>query len=174
MRKSRIGVQIGSLLETGALGAMKTKSAQSKVDTRTAIAILGIGVIAVLALTFAPGTANGEPTMADYAAFPPFMSATVEPNVLVILDNSGSMCELAYQEVTGKICSGAVAYTGYQEGIKYYGYFDSDTCYKYDNGDHAFYPVGATVDDPATPGILERSTGFDAGDRRFSGNWLNW
>ena len=133
---------------------METKSAQSKVDTRTAIAILVIGVIAVLALTFAPGTANGvEPTMADYAAFPPFMSATVEPNVLVILDNSTSMCEFAYKEVVGHICAAADAYTGYQEGIKYFGYFDSDTCYEYDNVDHYFAPVGPTVDDPATPGV---------------------
>ena len=51
---------------------MKTQSSQSEVDTRTAIAILVIAVVVVLALTFVPGTANGiEPTMADYAAFPP-------------------------------------------------------------------------------------------------------
>jgi hypothetical protein len=93
---------------------MKTMSARSKVDTRAAIAILVIGVIALLPLTFAPGIANGvEPTMADYAAFPPFMSATVEPNVLVILDNSTSMSEFAYKEVRGTTCTGAEAYTGY-------------------------------------------------------------
>lgn len=154
MKRTGVGVQIGSFSATEELGAVKTISAQSKVDTRTATALLVIGVIAVLALTFAPGTANGvEPTMADYAAFPPFMSATVQPNVLVILDNSTSMSEFAYKEVRGKICTAAEAYTGYQEGIKYFGYFDSDTCYAYDNVNHYFAPVGPTVDDPATPGV---------------------
>jgi type IV pilus assembly protein PilY1 len=153
---------------------MKTTPPPSKMDTRTAIAVLVIGVIALLALTFAPATANGEPVMADYAAFPPFMSATVEPNVLVILDNSTSMCEFAYKEVSGKICSDAVAFTGYQAGVKYFGYFDADTCYTYDNVNHRFNPAGPTVDDPATPGVYERSAGFDADARRFSGNWLNW
>jgi type IV pilus assembly protein PilY1 len=113
-------------------------------------------------------------TLADYTAFPPFISATVEPNILLILDNSGSMNEFAYKEVTGYRCASTEAFTGYEEGTKYYGLFDPDLCYKYDNSGHYFYPSGAVVDDPATPGILERSAGFDADDRRFSGNWLNW
>jgi type IV pilus assembly protein PilY1 len=135
-----------------------------------------MGVITVLALTFAPRGAQGDTQMmADYAAFPPFMSATVQPNVLMILDNSTSMLEFAYKEVQGTICSsGAVAYSGYQEGIKYYGYFDSDQCYKYDNVGQHFYPVGPVVDDPATPTVQERSAGFAADPLRFSGNWLNW
>jgi type IV pilus assembly protein PilY1 len=164
------GLQAGEGLQV-----MAREDIRSDLDTRTAIAILVVGVIAVLALTFAPRSASGDAqTMADYAAFPPFMSATVEPNVLVILDNSGSMNEFAYKEVSGRICTGAQAYTGYQEGSKYFGYFDPDTCYKYDNSGHYFYPDGPTVDDPATPGVFERSAGFDAADRKFSGNWLNW
>ncbi len=154
---------------------MRTQDAYGNLDTRTAIAILVIGVLTVLVLTFAPQCANGDTqALSDYAAFPPFMSATVEPNVLVILDNSGSMNEFAYKEVRGRICTGAEAYTGYQAGVKYYGYFDSDLCYEYDNVNHCFVAAGSVVDDPATPGVQERSTGFDAGDRRFSGNWLNW
>ncbi len=169
------GVQIESLLDAEDLHIMETERARCNKETRTVIAILVVGVITVLALTFAPRIAMGDTaTIADYAAFPPFMSATVEPNVLVILDNSGSMNEFAYKEVGGNICSAATAFTGFQEGIKYYGYFDSDTCYEYDNVDNCFVPVGPVVDDPSTPGILERSAGFDADPRRFSGNWLNW
>jgi type IV pilus assembly protein PilY1 len=113
-------------------------------------------------------------TLSDYTAFPPFISATVEPNILLILDNSGSMNEFAYKEVTGYRCATTAAFTGYDEGRKYYGLFDPDLCYKYDNAGHYFYPFGSVVDDPATPGIRERSAGFDADPRRFSGNWLNW
>ena len=175
MKKSRVEIRKEGFGATEDSGMLQTQSAQSKVDTRTAIAVLVIGVLTVLALTFAPRVAKGDTeTMADYAAFPPFMSATVQPNVLVILDNSGSMNEFAYKESVGHICANASAYTGYEAGTKYYGYFDSDTCYKYDNTGHFFYPAGATVDDPATPGILERSAGFDGDPRRFSGNWLNW
>lgn len=72
MKRTRVGVRIGGFPPTEESGAIETLSAQSKVDTRTAIAILVIGVITVLALTFAPGAADGvEPTMADYAAFLP-------------------------------------------------------------------------------------------------------
>jgi type IV pilus assembly protein PilY1 len=124
--------------------------------------------------TFLPSVSADDQTLVDYQAFPPFISATVKPNILLILDNSGSMNEFAYKEVTGYRCAATEAPTGYDEGKKYYGLFDSDLCYKYDNSGHYFYPSGSVVDDPATPNIRERSAGFDADPRRFSGNWLNW
>ena len=49
---------------------MKTQDARGNLDTRTAIAVLIIGVLAVLALTFAPRSANGDTqTMADRVRF---------------------------------------------------------------------------------------------------------
>jgi type IV pilus assembly protein PilY1 len=39
-----------------------------------------------------------EPDIADYTAYPPFVSQQVTPNVLIILDNSGSMNEFAYKD----------------------------------------------------------------------------
>ena len=127
---------------------------------------------AILALH--PSALADTQSLSDYSAFPPFISATVKPNVLLILDNSGSMNEFAYKEVVGYRCATTVSFTGYEEGTKYYGLFDSDLCYKYDNTGHFFYPVGPVVDDPSTPHIRERSAGFEADERRFSGNWLNW
>ena len=175
MKGDRNEMHINRFSATGDPQAMRPQQAHGNADMRTAIVILVIAVLALTFLTFAPGTANGDTqTMADYSAFPPFMSTTVKPNVLVILDNSTSMLEFAYKEVTGKICSGASAYIGYQAGTKYYGYFDPDTCYQYDNVNHYFYPAGPAVDDPATPNVRERSAGFDADPQRFSGNWLNW
>ena len=37
-----------------------------------------------------------EPNMADYTSYPVFMATTVEPNILIMLDNSGSMNNQAY------------------------------------------------------------------------------
>jgi len=147
--------------------------AQTKiVKWRTICVTLLVFLLGALALP--PGASADTQTMADYTAYPPFISATVEPNILLILDNSGSMNEFAYKEVTGYRCETTEALTGYQEGTKYYGLFDSDLCYKYDNIGHYFYPSGSVVDDPATPAIRERSAGFEADPLRFSGNWLNW
>ncbi|NNG02468.1 MAG: hypothetical protein HKM93_24045, partial [Desulfobacteraceae bacterium] len=113
------------------------------------------------------------PDKTDYLAYPSFLTSRVEPNVLLILDNSGSMNEFAYHEVEGNR-DGNDAWTGYDPAKEYYGLFNPNKCYNYDTAHHYFYVNGDTKDDPATPDIIERSAGFDADPRRFSGNWLNW
>ncbi|WP_319525032.1 PilC/PilY family type IV pilus protein [uncultured Desulfosarcina sp.] len=49
-----------------------------------------------------------EPAIADYTSYPLFMSSEVAPNILVIMDNSGSMNYPAYGEFqgTGSIVTG--------------------------------------------------------------------
>ena len=42
-----------------------------------------------------------EPNMADYTSYPVFMATTVEPNILIMLDNSGSMNDQAYSDEYG-------------------------------------------------------------------------
>ncbi len=112
--------------------------------------------------------------MADYVAYPPFLTSKVAPNVLLVMDNSGSMNEFAYHETQGQRCGSDTAWTGYEPGKEYYGLFNSNKLYSYDNTNHYFYEDGDTVDDPTTPTIYERSTGSDPNVRKFSGNWLNW
>ncbi|MCP4116024.1 MAG: hypothetical protein GY737_11585 [Desulfobacteraceae bacterium] len=114
-----------------------------------------------------------EPDLNDYLSYPPFVSSRVPPNILLVMDNSGSMNEYAYHEVKGKRCSNTLAWTGYDPSKEYYGLFNSNKCYGYDNTRHYFYVDGDTVDDPTTA-IFERSTGSDPNVRKFSGNWLNW
>jgi len=50
----------------------------------------------VLPLFTTPAGAHTEPAMADYSAFPIFNSQSVPPNIMIILDNSGSMNFNAY------------------------------------------------------------------------------
>ena len=57
--------------------------------------ILTISVLASLILNAHLGLAV-EPSMDDYTCYPIFQVSTVEPNILIILDNSGSMNFSAY------------------------------------------------------------------------------
>ncbi|MEO0230490.1 MAG: PilC/PilY family type IV pilus protein, partial [candidate division WOR-3 bacterium] len=51
---------------------------------------------------------------------PPFLAQKIPPNIFVIMDNSGSMGEMAYNEP-------------YNPNKKYYGYFHPDSVYRYSN-----------------------------------------
>jgi len=55
----------------------------------------------VLPLFTTPAGAHTEPVMADYSAFPIFNSQSVPPNIMIILDNSGSMNFNAYGTYPG-------------------------------------------------------------------------
>ena len=61
-------------------------------------------------------------TNSDYDSSPPFLATAVEPNILIVLDNSGSMCDQAYA-------------SSYDPSVftngQYYGYFDGSKNYKY-------------------------------------------
>ncbi len=59
--------------------------------------IVAIAIMAFLLPLFTtPAGAHTEPVMADYSAFPIFNSQSVPPNIMIILDNSGSMNFNAY------------------------------------------------------------------------------
>ncbi|MDI6850852.1 MAG: PilC/PilY family type IV pilus protein [bacterium] len=62
---------------------------------------------------------------------PPFLAQKVTPNILIIMDNSGSMGGPAYWE-------------DYNPNRRYYGYFDPDKVYEYDG--NAWVPVNNSAD----------------------------
>ena len=140
-------------------------------NTLFAISFTVVGVLILLSFN-----SSSFGSCSDYTAYPPFLVTSIKPNVLFILDNSGSMNEFAYHEVEGWRCAGYRVWMGYIPGKKYYGYFNPDKRYKYVNVHHYFYEVGDTVDDPSTPDIHERAAclASNCSDRSFSGNWLNW
>jgi type IV pilus assembly protein PilY1 len=64
--------------------------------------IVMTGLWMIVAFFAGFGTVHAvEPNMADYTAYPVFMANTVEPNILIMLDNSGSMNEQAYSDDFG-------------------------------------------------------------------------
>lgn len=86
--------------------------------------------------------------MNDYCSPPPFMGASQQPNILVVLDSSGSMNMQAYAGV----------YDPSQfPGGKYYGYFDSTRNYRFEGGRWAVTGDDlstATLDNPIASGDL--------------------
>ncbi len=97
-----------------------------------------------------------------YTAIPPFLSNEVTPSTTIILDNSGSMFEHAYQErhvywnYDDTNSSGdRRAYAGYNSTYEYYGYFDPYSNYDYHkDGENGYF--------------YKSTTG------QWNGNFLNW
>jgi hypothetical protein len=72
-----------------------------------------IVILCVLSLFLGAGRMGSaaEPAMVDYTHYPLFQVNAVQPNILIILDNSGSMNLQAYRG-------------NYDHNTKYYGSFE--------------------------------------------------
>jgi type IV pilus assembly protein PilY1 len=79
------------------------------------IAVLGSG------LWVQDTMATSTSTMVDYTAVPPFVGTALTPNILLVMDNSGSMRDSAYHP-NGE---------SYDAATQYGGYFSSTNCYTY-------------------------------------------
>ncbi len=99
-------------------------------------------------------------TNADYAGAPPFISATVIPNILLLMDNSGSMI-LRVDCPNDPVCPAWDP----RRATPYSGLFDPEACYQYDASDTRFRSVAAS------------SKAFNVGcgnSSLWDGNFLNW
>ncbi|MCD6418767.1 hypothetical protein J7M00_08300 [bacterium] len=92
-------------------------------------------------------------------AVPPFLSETVPPNVLIIMDNSGSMNWPAYVDLNSSNPT-QYDYGSYTPTHRYYGYADPDSFYQYSTDRFEVIHNWTGTADPA--------------NKRFSGNFLNW
>ncbi len=73
-------------------------------------------------------------SMADYVSYPPFVSQSVKPNVMVVLDTSTSMLEFAYQRTSAQWS------TDTSDPFPVYdGYFDPSKNYSYSTTYNYFY-----------------------------------
>lgn len=111
----------------------------------------------VIVATFVSATTLAASNSADYTAAPPFVATSVgKPNVVIALDISGSMKAVAYRDVSaGGWSNNSTVHDDFDPTRRYYGYFDSDSRYRYDtsNGKNFFVADAA-------------------GD--FDGNFMNW
>ncbi len=107
------------------------------------IALFGFGAISM------PSVVNSA--MSDYCSIPPFVGSSIPPNVLIVLDNSGSMNDQAY--------AGSFDPSQFESG-HYYGYYDPTQLYRY-NGTRWEVTAG-----PITSGTTANPIA--------SGDFLNW
>lgn len=116
--------------------------------------------IILLPLTYAQAADN----MQDYCLIPPFLAQSISPNVLIVLDNSGSMCGGAY-------ASDDYDPSQFNDG-QYYGYFDGvwgpDTALA---GQTKYYQYTGNNRWEATTLPLTNGT---AANPIAAGSFLNW
>lgn len=135
------------------------------------IIILAISLISAPRMSSALG-------MADYTAYPNFITNAVPPNILLVLDHSGSMAFPAYIGCDFAGYSNKVALCGtsntstnpdynYNSTRDYYGYFLTDKYYQY--GANKFYENASCSYSPGDVGYK-----IGGGATCISGNLLNW
>lgn len=113
----------------------------------------GNSLAAAYSFKFTTVQAVAPADMSAYSHIPPFIAgARVKPNVLLLVDNSGSMDEQAYDE-------------DYNQAKDYYGYFNSNGMYSYTNNR---FELLSSVSQDRTKGLT-----LTASDQ-VSGNFLNW
>jgi len=109
--------------------------------------------------------------MTDYCVIPPFNSAAVKPNIMIVMDFSGSMQFPAYIGCTFYDYDGYVAMcampssgtSNYVSTNDYYGFADKDKYYIYQSS-------GFQVNSSCTSSYANKIGGPDC----ISGNILNW
>jgi type IV pilus assembly protein PilY1 len=111
-------------------------------------------------------------TINDYTAYPPFVTNAVEPNILLVLDHSGSMQFPAYTGCDFGGYSSGRAWCGtsnslqdpqyaYDASKDYYGYFKTDKYYQYSSNKFVENSSCTDTDKIGSPNCI-------------SGNLLNW
>ena len=120
-------------------------------------------VMLALVSCFATPIAVQAQTMDQYYAVPPFVADQVAPNIILVLDNSGSMSGLACDRTDDGDCVDAADLV-FTNTTSYSGYFNPLLCYTYDSGaDARFEPATAKVA-LFTPCLITE----------WDGNFLNW
>jgi len=105
------------------------------------------------------------PTKTDYCYVPPFVTRSVPPSVMLIVQRDEKLYQPAYNDYTDLDGDGNLE-TTYKHSVDYYGYFDSYKCYEYSGSGATgkFVPFSVTTN--------KYCEGGAAG--KWSGNLLNW
>ncbi len=126
------------------------------------IATRGTVMLALVGCLVGPSALQAQ-TMDQYYAVPPFVSDQVAPNILLLLDNSGSMANLACDRNDDGDCLTVGTDLTFTNTTSYSGYFDSLTCYTYNTTDTRF-----------VSGTTKATLATACGNAEWDGNLLNW
>jgi len=125
---------------------------------------LAIMTLAVLGAWMNPGAAQAQ-VNADYTTTPPFVNDVAVPNILIIMDNSGSMENRACESTScGVLPSGATSTTTtFDATTRYNGFADPLRCYVWDGTDKRF-----------ENGTAKAALNTACGVTEWDGNFVNW
>lgn len=126
------------------------------------VALRGTVMLALVGYLAGSGAVQAQ-TMDQYHAVPPFVSDQVAPNIILVLDNSGSMSGLGCDRNDDGDCVDAADLV-FTNTTNWSGYFDSLRCYTYDTGGDARF-------EPAT---VKAALATACGNTEWDGNFLNW
>jgi type IV pilus assembly protein PilY1 len=131
---------------------------------RRTIAILASLVVAVVGLCALSGQSFAQ-SNADYAAQPQFISNVVTPNILIIMDNSGSMSNRACEAAScGVLPNGTTStVTTFVATTRYNGFADPLRCYVWDATDNRF-----------ENGAVKAALNTACPGAEYDGNFINW
>jgi type IV pilus assembly protein PilY1 len=125
---------------------------------------LAIMTLAVLGMWTTPNTVGAQAN-ADYTSTPPFIDAVATPNILIIMDNSGSMTNRACESSScGILPSGATSTViTFDATTRYNGFADPLRCYVWDATDNRF-----------ENGTAKAALNTACGTGEYDGNFVNW
>lgn len=142
--------------------------------------------VALLTIIISLVVGFGSSCFAGQCSEPPFVSASMIPNVMLVLDNSASMYDLAYvgenpQESYCYDDSYQSPYDAYEAvpGKTYYGYYEPETWYHYNQADSRFEQADGPSTDCTNISQSRSDYCVKTADNQlvhafFRGNVLNW
>ncbi|BFU94455.1 MAG: exported protein of unknown function [Nitrospira sp.] len=117
-------------------------------------------------------SAVAQVTMNNYTAYPPFITKTVPPAVMLMMTKDHRLFFKGYNDIVdldnGKPGGDAAADTTYKDNIDYVGYFDPKKCYDYSGG------TGFGGTGRFNPAVAGAGTYGHFCTAKWSGNFLNW
>ncbi len=130
--------------------------------------LMAIGLVlafsgSALAVATATNVSNS-----DYSIIPSYVVQNVPPNIMILLDNSGSFYNFAYRDANNDCSAVSDPCTGFDPTRTYYGYFNPDLWYQYSSSRFApdsSNPTNATIGSS----VVNPDSGAD-----WDGNFLNW
>lgn len=125
--------------------------------TKTLLSLL---CLVNLFLFYSASNAQGDgsvpvPGLQSYCNQPPFPAAGIKSNLLLMIDNSASMYDLAYSNPSTYCLDDS-----YQNGNTYSGYFDQNSIYQYDFTTKRFVSCAVLPTPPCSSGSCAASTEY--------------
>ncbi|TKB65470.1 MAG: hypothetical protein E8D47_07240 [Nitrospira sp.] len=131
---------------------------------RRTFAILASLVVATTGILMVPNHSAAQ-SNADYTASPQFVSNVVTPNILILMDNSGSMNNRACEAAScGTLSTGASStVTTFVATTRYNGFADPLRCYIWDATDNRF-----------ENGVVKAALNTTCPGTQYDGNFISW